>query len=437
MPPSRTESAIRRSRRSLDKSPTMRPNFGAAVEDDEIQVREPKVPSTNRKTTVGLDRIALEVDGLRYGWHLRPDIYHEEVPEYPTALPVGLKPKDPRPAPLLLEDLECIKTLGEGVSGKVVLVRTTRRSHPLDRPGTLFAMKIVTRKYFRSLDQYSTYDKNCERSALTELPWNPFVTGLIATFVDTRNVYLALEFASSGTLRSLIRKHAPLSASTIQFYFCAIAAGLTFLHDHDIVHRDVKPENILIGAGGYPVLADFGSARKLEADFVRRVIDEDELIKVNEFEERDFYFGPTVDWYATGVILFEMATRQFPYYGKTDKSCARRILRGGYKWPRVKEARLGRTMKAFVDALLEADPANRMGMYGVQQIMKHPWLRNVDWAKVVSREYVIPMELDDPFTTQTWHRDPLPQQKMVPGLRVVKPALYLRHDKRFRGRPEI
>ncbi|EEB95110.1 hypothetical protein MPER_05975, partial [Moniliophthora perniciosa FA553] len=250
--------------------------------------------------------------------------------------------------------------------------------------------------------------------------------------------------------------------NAIQFYFCGIAAGLAFLHDHDIVHRDVKPENIFIGAGVYPVLADFGSARKLEADFVRRVRDEygrmvedgpdasldwecpgstaytpPELIHVVELIERDFYFGPTVDWYATGVILFEMATKQFPYFGTTDRSCIRRILRGGYKWPHVREVRLGRTMKAFVDALLERDPTSRMGMHGIQQIMDHPWMGNVDWAKVVSREYVVPIELDDPFITQTWHRDALPRQKVVPGLRVVKPALYLRHDKRFRGPAEV
>ncbi|KAK7040907.1 hypothetical protein VNI00_009503 [Paramarasmius palmivorus] len=262
MPPVRTESSSRKARELLERVPTISPNFGPTFEDDELRVRERGLGTENRKRKVGIDSITREFDGLQYGWHLKSRKYYEAVSEYSTTPPVGVKPENPRPAPLHLHDFECIRTLGEGGSGKVLLVRTTRNAHPLDRPGTLFAMKMIPKKYLRQLDEYSAYDKNGERSALTNLPWNPFITGLIATFIDPQNVYLALEFIPSGTLRSVIEEHAPLSIPATQFYFCGIAAGLAFLHDHDIVHRDVKPENILIGAGGYPVLADFGSARK-------------------------------------------------------------------------------------------------------------------------------------------------------------------------------
>ncbi|KAF9265719.1 kinase-like protein [Marasmius fiardii PR-910] len=251
-----------------------------------------------------------------------------------------------------------------------------------------------------------------------------------------------------GDLRSLIRQYAPLPVAAIQFYFCGIAAGIAFLHEHEIVHRDIKPENILIGPGGYPILVDFGAARRIEEDFVKggekpRLDDwkpvgsilytPPEMMDVSDAGWRGcIFFGPSVDWWASGVIVYELATRRMPFFGRATRSCTRRILRCTYTYP--PGIPIGRTLKAFIKALLQPHPEHRLGTYGVQHIMDHPWLSNVDWAKIISRQYVNPMAstIYEPQPENSWHQAPLPQQKNIPGLKVKKPELYLRHDKRFR-----
>ncbi|KAK7040906.1 hypothetical protein VNI00_009502 [Paramarasmius palmivorus] len=186
----------------------------------------------------------------------------------------------------------------------------------------------------------------------------------------------------------------------------------------------------------------------------RRHTSPPELIEIKEHDNRDFFFGPTVDWYAAGIIVYEMATRTLPFDGKTDEDCGQRVLRGEYRWPRIRQRRIGKTMKAFVDALLEYNPAKRLGMFGVQEIMDHPWLKNIDWVKIVSREYLVCLafhlfrkgianiepgsdcpqrSLSDTELAST----PASSAEDDAWFTVVKPEYYLRHDKRFRDRPEL
>jgi serine/threonine protein kinase len=153
-----------------------------------------------------------------------------------------------------------------------------------------------------------------ERSTLCELPWNPFVNGIIQTFHDARNFYLMLELVPCGTLRSLIQKRAPLDPAAITFYFANIVCGLEFLEQYAIVHRDIKPDNILVGADGYLCLADFGTAEKayqedLESWLMNGTASymAPEVISPVGQTQRTW---SGVDWWASGCVLYEMITRK-------------------------------------------------------------------------------------------------------------------------------
>jgi protein kinase X len=99
---------------------------------------------------------------------------------------------------------------------------------------------------------------------LTELPWSPFINGLIQTFQDTENLYFSLELIPCGNFRDLIDKRGPLAKRLAAFYFSNIVCALDFLHSLGIVHRDLKPDNILLSPDGYLCLADFGIATREE-----------------------------------------------------------------------------------------------------------------------------------------------------------------------------
>ncbi|KAF9068312.1 kinase-like domain-containing protein [Rhodocollybia butyracea] len=292
-----------------------------------------------------------------------------------------------------------------------------------------------------------------ERSILTELPWNPFICGLIGTFVDPLNLYYAFEFCPKNSLRDALDSRDIFQPNVAQFYFCGVVAGLAFLHDHDIVHRDLKPENVFLGPGGYPVIGDFGTARRISDDFVRlkRPRGQAEIEATDPAGYCDWrevgtfvysapeiysapndtqYFGPSIDWWAAGIMLYEMLTRKYPFYSKNRKKMHAMIQRGKVKWPG--NIVVGKTIKALVASLLAVDPMERMGTYGVQEVLDYPWFKNVDWVKIQSREYTCPVDKDVLGPGERWHRHPLPKREIVLGLNVVEPSLELRYDERFK-----
>ena len=168
------------------------------------------------------------------------------------------------------------------------------------------------------------YKKDKERCTLVDLPWNPFVAGIINALDDPKNLYLLTEFIPCGSLRDIIqhrRNDEPLAAREAAFYFCNIIEGISFLHDEGVIHRDLKPDNILVGQDGYLVITDFGTVAKLgepEADWKDvgtrfytapelDLLDGNSTIGKAGEDPMDRY---SVDTYSAGVILFEMLTRR-------------------------------------------------------------------------------------------------------------------------------
>ncbi|GLB34802.1 putative protein tyrosine kinase [Lyophyllum shimeji] len=367
------------------------------------------------------------IEGHRFRGSYRP-----ASPEFAyEPAPTIRRPTDPRPPPLKLSDLECVKSLGEGVYGKVLLVRTRRATHPLDRPGSLFAVKVMRRKNVRHAEKFNTKDKNVERSVLAELPWNPFVAGLVQTFRDKESLYMMLELIPCGTLRSLIQKRAPFYPSANAFYFSNIVAGLTFLREHDLLHRDLKPENILVGADGYLVITDFGSAAKdsEEADWIligSPAYMAPELV-THEKQSELTYSG--VDWWSAGVILYEMTYRKLPFHGKSEGDAQKKAASGIIRWRGNVEIR--KHLKSLISGLLTVDAAKRLGSKGSDEVRNHEWLKLVNWSAIEERKYLAPYVPQEPHLAENWQSQPLPEQKKIPGLKIVTPPPYLAYNDCF------
>ncbi|KAJ8521662.1 hypothetical protein ONZ45_g1668 [Pleurotus djamor] len=344
---------------------------------------------------------------------------------------------DPRAPPLMLKDLECVRTLGTGVTGKVLLVRTRRDIHPEDRPGSLFAMKVMRKKQVRMMDYDSPEAKNSERSILMSLPWSPFICGLIQSFYDERNLYLLTELAPCGTLRSLISSKGPFPASQSLFYFCNILAALGFLEEHDIAHRDLKPDNILLDSTGYLTLIDFGTAT-VEAGEKEWIMIGTPCYQAPELltpEGQTAGFSKAVDWWAAGCILFEMATRQLAFRGDSKQQTYKRILALDYVYPA--SIPVGRSLKSLIAGLLTRDAGKRLGANGASEVRKHPWLSTVRMSKIHSRQYLAPYLPPEQDLLKQWHNHPLPSQREVPGLTVVEPDFLYKHDDRFPKREDL
>ncbi|KAF8965221.1 kinase-like domain-containing protein [Flammula alnicola] len=405
-------------------------------------------------TPLGSKYVYRTVLGSQLGKPFKADYegkYHQEFTESPDPNVVPI-PKDPRPPTLSLKDMECRRVLGKG-NDQVFMVAVKRKSHYMDQP-SVFALKAMRRKQYRThaatqlscssdrdapLERHS-YAVNSERASLAYMPWSPFVTGMLQSFHDSQMLYIALEFIPGGTLRSLIRKSkGGLSLADANFYYANLVLALEFLEKCKIAHRDVKPENILIGPDGYLVLTDFGSSAMAD--------DSDGIWKQRG---SPFYMAPechlssayqpwdspfSLDWWSSGCILYEMVTGKLAFCGQTSIATEMQILQGVFEWPL--DVKIGRNLKDLVESLLTVEPASRLGSASAEEVQDHPWLSNVDWLKMSNRQYLAPFIPKARNMSELWHDMPLPKQSHVPGLALVEPPIHLAHDNRFPERPLI
>ncbi|KAJ7217093.1 kinase-like domain-containing protein [Mycena pura] len=376
------------------------------------------------------------------GVHEGAEPYH-----YPLPLPVpeDLRPSDPRGAALTLADLECVRALGKGGNGEVLLVRTRR--HAASTDAKLFALKALRKKGLRQRENSGdTGDNSRERATLADMPWSPFVAGLLQTFHDKRNIYMLLEYSPCGSLTDLIYLYAPLSPQQLSFYFANIVCGLEHLERCGVVSRDLKPGNILLGADGYLVLCDFGTALPVPGG--RDFVDTERWLGEGtpayqapeafspEGQPADVRYGAAIDWWSAGVVLYEMAVGRLPFRAKDQAQCARAegdalpdpfasvpsietwkaIMAGPVRWPRNNNiARAGRKLKDLVARLLTVNANDRLGARGgVREVMLHPWFATIEWHKMRQKRY-LPPKLGLPASELACGQKAV-KQKHFPGL---------------------
>ncbi|EIW84849.1 kinase-like protein [Coniophora puteana RWD-64-598 SS2] len=231
------------------------------------------------------------------------------------------------------------------------------------------------------------------RAVLASLPSRPWVAGLVDVFSDRINLYTLLELAHGGTLADLIQNSGPFDSRTASFYFSNIVCGLGFLHRQGIVHRDVKPDNLLVNADGYLVLTDFGLSvmeKDTRGDFEDFRDEGTDAYMAPELDvkPRDKFIPQAVDWWAAGVVLFQMVTKRLPFNAPTKTRLVERIQSGQCRW--WKRLRIKPQLKNIIRGLLKHYPRQRLGSNCIEDVMGHPWLQDINWNMMEKRLYSAP-----------------------------------------------
>lgn len=156
--------------------------------------------------------------------------------------------------PFRIEDFECEKLHGVGSYSRVV------RAKKKDT-GKIYALKIMDKRFIAK-EKKTAYVK-LERIVLDQLD-HPGIIKLYFTFQDACNIYLGLESCDGGELFDQISRKSRISEDEARFYIAEIVDVLEYLHKVGLIHRDVKPENLLLTADGHLKLADFGSVKPME-----------------------------------------------------------------------------------------------------------------------------------------------------------------------------
>lgn len=200
-------------------------------------------------------------------------------------------------------------------------------------------------------------------------------------FDTSTRTYVIMEYLAGGELLDMITENDHLAERSAKHVIREVLQAICYLHVKGIVHRDVKPENILCVNRSWPLrvkLTDFGLSRILHnpADGNDRVMRSQcgtAYYLAPEIAD-NLDYGKPVDLWACGVVLYVMLAGKFPFYGDTDDKFMRR-LRAGVKFPEKEWQAVSLDAKALVRGLLDPCPPSRLT---AEQALQHRWLVGED-----------------------------------------------------------
>lgn len=284
-----------------------------------------------------------------------------------------------------LDSFSFVRVIGRGSFGKVLLAE-----HRQLEDAPLFAVKVVKKQGV--LEDLGIARAMAERDVLIEAAECPFVTRLYGTFSSADSLLYVMEFASGGDLMfHLVAAGNGFEISRARFYAAEIAVGLWWLHDHAIVYRDLKLDNVLLTEAGHVKLADFGMCKQsvtTETPATTFCGTPGYLAPEMIAEEQ---YGLTVDWWSYGVLLYEMITGHSPFNPDDvddDDELFNMILTAPIPPPR------GTTLEArsLLAGLLTRDPQDRLGCgpAGGHKLKSHVFFAPIEWAEAESLGLVPP-----------------------------------------------
>ncbi|CED84347.1 agc pka protein kinase [Phaffia rhodozyma] len=276
-----------------------------------------------------------------------------------------------------LKDFQVERTLGTGSFGRVHLVKSRHN-------GRFYAVKVLGKEKVVRMKQVE--HTNSEREMLVRVR-HPFLVNLWGTFSDPRNLYMVMDFVAGGELFSLLRKSQRFPNSVAKFYAAEVALAIDYLHSLDIIYRDLKPENILLGADGHVKVTDFGFA-KYVPDITWTLCGTPDYLAPEVVQSKGY--NKSVDWYALGVLIFEMLAGYPPFFTEDGNPMKlyEKIIAGKVRYP----AYFDELSKDLLKSLLISDLTKRFGNLksGSHDVFGHGWFAEVDWNRLYRRDIPAP-----------------------------------------------
>ena len=278
-----------------------------------------------------------------------------------------------------LADLRVVGTLGRGTFGHVQLVA--------DKAENTYALKAVNKSHVVRHNQVPHILS--ERAVMVELD-HPFIVRLHRTMHDKSYVYFLLEPALGGELFSLLRIADRFDNDTARFYAAIVVVVFQYLHNKDILYRDLKPENLLIDPQGYMKFTDFGFAKKTK-DRSYTFCGTPEYLPPEIISGSGHFRG--VDFWALGVLIYEMLVGYTPFYDDAGPTqMYSRILAGKVVFP----PGISPAAQDVIRGLLQPKPTRRLGVLlgGAEVIKNHPWFKGFDWAALINKTLPAPIQVN-------------------------------------------
>lgn len=228
-----------------------------------------------------------------------------------------------------------------------------------------------------------------ERAILKDIHYN-FISNLYFSFQDKDFLYLIIDYYPGGDLRFYLEQNIQFNEKQIKFFVANIVLSLRYLRLNNILHRDIKPDNLVFDKKGYLNLTDFGISKKVKNNKI-----------IKDKSGTPGYLSPEVltgknqtfssDYFSLGIIIYELIFLERPFKGKTKQELAENILDNEINLTKDQlpnnfiNSPNADNLVDFINKLLKRKKEKRLGHKDINEIINHQWLKDINWDNLESK----------------------------------------------------
>lgn len=294
---------------------------------------------------------------------------------------------------ITLDNFEFLKVLGKGTFGKVILCREKSSNH-------FYAIKILRKDVIIKRDEVA---HTLTENRVLQRVDHPFLTYLKYSFQTNDRLCFVMEYVNGGELFFHLNQERIFPEERAKFYGAEICLALGYLHERNIIYRDLKLENLLLDADGHIKIADFGLCKEdiSYGSTTRTFCGTPEYLAPEVLEENDY--GRGVDWWGYGVCLYEMMVGRLPFYDKDHDKLFQLIVCEDVRFPRT----ISQEARDLLRGLLHKDPNTRLGggPRDVKEVQNHPFYITINWKLLEEKKITPPFKPQVTSETDTRYFD--------------------------------
>uniref|UniRef100_A0A8C1K6Z3 Serine/threonine kinase 32A n=2 Tax=Cyprinus carpio TaxID=7962 RepID=A0A8C1K6Z3_CYPCA len=275
------------------------------------------------------------------------------------------------------DHFQILRAIGKGSFGKVCIVqkKDTKKMYAMKYMNKL---KCVERNEVRNVFKELQIMQNLE---------HPFLVNFWYSFQDEEDMFMVVDLLLGGDLRYHLQQNVHFTESTVKHYVCEIALALHYLRNKHIIHRDIKPDNILLDEHGHAHLTDFNIAAIVKEDLKATSIAGTKPYMAPElfqsFEGTHPGYSFAVDWWSLGITAYELLRGQRPYIMRTNTP-ANDILQTFHKAYPCYPSAWSTGIKSLLPKLLCVDAQKRIS--SLSELQELEYLSDVNWDAVLSKQ---------------------------------------------------